>query len=257
LSLLRSAVTPPLSPHALSLFIQSDAPFFSPTLFHTHIHKHTDQIAHRLKIPSQRLATTLITETITGTKDARRTTGLLALGTIPGVIAGLMLQDAIGGLRSLTAAGIGFLITGVVLIVGEKFGRMREARSDDRMTIRHALLIGIAQAVAILPGVSRSGLTISTGRALGMRRSAALDFSFLLAVPIIAGALGKTLLDAWTGDVIFPSSTIALAGFFSSFLVSIAAIHLLRVLVSKRSLAVFAWYLAPLGTTLLVISLIR
>ncbi len=205
----------------------------------------------------RRMWTGLIIDALNAARDARRMIGWLALGTIPGVPAGLALQETIGEMRSLSAAGIGFLITGIVLIAGEAIGRVRATTSDDRMTTARALLIGGAQAVAILPGVSRSGLTISTGRALGMRRSAALDFSFLLAVPIIAGALGKTLLDAGSGEVVFPSSTIALAGFLTSFLVSTAAIHLLRVLVTQRSLAVFAWYLIPLGTTLLVISLNR
>jgi undecaprenyl-diphosphatase len=165
-----------------------------------------------------------------GTNDARRRIGLLLLGTVPGVIAGLLMQDAIGHMRSLHAAGIGFLITGTILMLGEHIGRLRR-NTTERMTVPHALLIGIAQAVAILPGVSRSGSTISAGRALGMERRAALDFYFLLAAPIIAGAVGKTLLDAWTGSIVFPPISIAFTGFLASFIVSLLAIRLLQLLV--------------------------
>jgi undecaprenyl-diphosphatase len=197
----------------------------------------------------------LIRNAITGTQNARRTIGLLALGTVPGVIAGLTLQDRIGDMRSLTAVGVGLLITGFVLILGEWIGKQRAVTIDAPMTVTRALWIGIAQAIAILPGVSRSGCTISTGRALGMQRRSALDFSFLLAAPIIAGATAKTLLDAWTGDVFFPSLSVSIAGLLTSFVVSILAISLLQLLVVRRSLSLFAWYVVPLGTTLLVYSL--
>lgn len=198
----------------------------------------------------------LIIDVIGGRKQARRIIGLLAIGTVPGVLAGLTVQDHIGDLRSLTAAGTGFLVTAAVLIIGETIGKKRKTPTDDRITLWRAILIGIAQAVAILPGVSRSGSTISTGRALGMGRPAALDFSFLLAAPIIAGAVCKTLLDAWNGDVIFPSVFVSATGLFTSFLVSIFAIGVLKRIVARHSLALFAWYLVPLGTMLLVYSLL-
>jgi undecaprenyl-diphosphatase len=187
-------------------------------------------------------------------KTALRMIGLLIVATVPGVIAGLLFEDAVTGLRSYTAAGLGFLATGLVLIAGEEIGRRRALRNDDLASVgmSQALLIGIAQAVAILPGVSRSGCTISTGRALGLNRSVALDFSFLMAAPIIAGAVGKTLLDAWQGDVVFPAMAISMTGFLTSFIVSMFAIILLKILVVRRSLAIFSWYVIPLGTALLL-----
>lgn len=187
-------------------------------------------------------------------KKALRMMALLFIATVPGVIAGLFLEDAISGMRSYTAAGLGFIATGIVLIVGEEIGKRRMLRNDDLPSLgfSQALLIGIAQAIAILPGVSRSGCTISTGRALGLPRSAALDFSFLMAAPIIAGAVAKTLLDAWKGTVMFPATSISFAGFITSFIVSIFAIILLKILVVRRSLAVFSWYVIPLGFALLL-----
>lgn len=191
----------------------------------------------------------LVLSALNRERDAWIVIGLLAVATVPGVIAGLFFEDAVSGLRSLTAAGVGFLVTGTVLILGEATGRMRNA-SEMRMEkigVARALLIGCAQAVAILPGVSRSGCTISTARAIGLERRTALDFSFLMALPIIGGAVAKTLLDAFDGTVVFPAPSVAFTGLVVSFVVSMAAITLLKRLVVKRSLGVFAWYVLPLG----------
>jgi undecaprenyl-diphosphatase len=187
-------------------------------------------------------------------KTALRMIGLLLVATVPGVIAGLSFDDTVSNLRSYTAAGLGFLATGLILIIGEEVGRRRALRNEDlaSLGVSQALLIGIAQAVAILPGVSRSGSTISVGRALGLGRPQALDFSFLMAAPIIAGAVGKTLVDAWQGQIIFPAMPISLTGFVVSFIVSMFAIILLKMLVVRRSLAVFSWYVIPLGIALLL-----
>lgn len=189
-----------------------------------------------------------------GEKHAWMVIGLLVVATIPGVIAGLFFADAISDMRSLRAAGTGFLVTAAVLIIGEYAGRQKKT-SDIPMHsvgIVRALLIGCAQAIAILPGVSRSGSTISLGRALGLTRSNALDFSFLMAAPIIGGAVAKTLLDAFTGEIAFPSLGVSITGFIVSFIVSIVAIGFLRMFVVKKSIAVFAWYLIPLGLVLCI-----
>jgi undecaprenyl-diphosphatase len=187
-------------------------------------------------------------------RGALVTTGLLIVATIPGVIAGLLFEDTVSGLRSFTAAGIGFLVTGIILILGEWIGRQQTVSRS--IGVWHAVAIGLAQAVAILPGVSRSGSTISTGRALGLKRSDALDFSFLMAAPIIAGAVGKTLADAFQGAVIFPTPTVSVTGAITSFIVSMGAITLLKLIVVKRSLAIFSWYVIPLGIILVLIDVV-
>lgn len=196
--------------------------------------------------------TELVTSSIRGNRESLRLVGLLVLGTIPGVAAGLLFSDMIGDLRSLTAAGLGFFVTGLALVLGERLGR--EGNDEKRPTVTQALYIGIAQTLAILPGVSRSGLTIATGRAFRLPRAQALDFSFLLAIPIVGGAVVKTLLDAFQGSVVFPSAAVSAAGFIASLLVSMVAIAFLRRFVVRRSLAIFAWYLIPLSVLLLIAS---
>lgn len=172
----------------------------------------------------------------------------VCIATIPGVIAGLLFEDAVANMRSLTAAAVGFLVTSLFLVAGEWFGR---SRSRDRIGSGGALFIGLAQAAAILPGVSRSGLTVSTARALGMKRDHALDFSFLMALPIIAGAVAKTGLDAFDGAVAFPVLSVSFAGFTTSLIVSLGAVAFLRRFALRNSFAWFAWYLVPLSLVLL------
>lgn len=172
---------------------------------------------------------------------------MICVATVPGVFAGLFFEDTVAGMRSFAAAGAGFLVTGAFLVAGEFIGKRRGERTPGFLD---AILIGVAQAVAILPGVSRSGLTLSTGRALGVERSAALDFSFLMALPIIAGAVAKTGLDAFDGSVAFPPLPVSLAGFAASLVVSVAAAAFLRRFVLRNSVAWFAWYLVPLALLL-------
>lgn len=197
----------------------------------------------------------LLQTLLRGDRDALRIVGLLIVATIPGVIAGLFLEDTIGDMRSLKAAGLGFLATAFILIAGESIGRRTSIKDIpvSGIGVWRALAIGCAQAVAILPGVSRSGSTISLGRALGLNRKNALDFSFLMAAPIIGGAVAKTLVDALQGTVVFPPLNQSIAGAVTSFVVSMCAIAFLRLFVVKKSLAVFAWYLIPLGVALLCI----
>ncbi len=199
----------------------------------------------------------LLAAPFTGDLDGTRVLLLLILSAVPGAIAGLLLGDVIAlQLRSLTAAAIGFLITAFVLIIGERVGARRaHAQTREHLTVVQVIFLGIAQAIAILPGVSRSGLTISTGRLLGMSRREAVDFSFLMAAPIIAGAVGKTLLDAWSGTILFPPFPVAFVAFVTTFIVSMLAIIILRSFVRSFSLAWFAVYLIPLALFLLLLDL--
>lgn len=193
--------------------------------------------------------TSLVRGLVAREASAWRTAALIVLATVPGVIAGLLLQDVVADMRSLTAAAVGFLVTAAFLVGGEAIAKARSsARSFGALD---ALLVGVAQAAAILPGVSRSGLTVSVARSLGIPREAALNFSFLMALPIIGGAVAKTMLDVADGAVAFPAPSVAAAGFAASLAVSLCAILFLRRFVKRNSFAWFAWYLVPLALLLL------
>jgi undecaprenyl-diphosphatase len=184
-------------------------------------------------------------------KEGMRLLLLLAVSIVPAGIAGLLFADVIAGeLRSVAYAAAGFAVTAAVLILGERAGR-GGSRGMESMTLSRTLLVGCAQAIALLPGVSRSGCTTSAARALGLSREAALRFSFLMVVPAILGALAKTALDVADGSVEFPPLGSSLVGFAASFVVSLGAIAFLRRFVARHSLSWFAWYLLPLALYLL------
>ena len=190
---------------------------------------------------------------------ARRVIMLLILGTVPGAVAGLLFKGVIETeMRTLMAAGVGFLVTAAVISGSEFLARKRRtpqcASDHPRISLLQTLIIGTAQAVAILPGVSRSGLTIGAGQMLGLSRADALNFSFLLAVPIIAGAVADAGIGVLRGSIILPALSVCIAGFSAAFLTSVLAIVVLRKLVARHSLAWFALYLVPLGIVLMKLS---
>jgi undecaprenyl-diphosphatase len=173
----------------------------------------------------------------------RRVIRFLIVGTIPAVIAGL----ALGGFFEDSFArpyesSIELALTALILIATERFGeRAVRHQLDDK----RAAGIGAAQALAILPGISRSGSTIGAGLLAGLTREEATRFSFLLSIPAIAGA---GVLDLAKGDLVVTGAS--LAGTIVSGGVGFLSIHYLLRFVRTHSLTVFCWYLfafAPLS----------
>jgi undecaprenyl-diphosphatase len=114
---------------------------------------------------------------------------LIAVGTVPIVIAGLILKKHIeGDLRSLYVVASALIVVGIVMAVIDHHASGRDGRNIDTLGYRDAILIGLAQTVALVPGVSRSGATICMALLLGFARSDAARFSFLLSIPAVAGA---------------------------------------------------------------------
>lgn len=181
---------------------------------------------------------------------SRRLLLLLALATVPGVLAGLFLEGAIAAYgRSLPVVGFAFLVTAMVLLTME---RMPQSRGITALRMRDACFIGCAQACALLPGLSRSGLTIAAGRMVGMHRRDAVEFSFLMALPIITGATLVTLLHLTQGSLVLPSPAATAAGMVASLVSSVLAIVVLRRMAVRYSFAPFAFYLFILGGLILL-----
>src|SRR5690606_3476319 len=109
------------------------------------------------------------------------------IGTLPIVVLGVLLQDSIEhAFRNLYVVAAMLAVFGVLLGVADRIGR--RDRALDELTVRHAVLLGLAQALALVPGVSRSGGTITAGLLLGYTREAAARYSFLLAIPAVMGS---------------------------------------------------------------------
>lgn len=165
----------------------------------------------------------------------------IVVGTIPAVIGGLLLADTIDQvLASPYIAAVMLLVTGIILLIGE---RLRNASRDfSSMRWSDAISIGLAQTVALIPGISRSGITITTGLARGLDRSPAARYSFLLGVPAIAGAGVIAILDLLDSSIAANQLPQLAVTFFVSFIVGIVCIHFLLSWVRSHSLYPFALY---------------
>jgi undecaprenyl-diphosphatase len=181
----------------------------------------------------------------------------IVLATIPAILFGLMLKSSgyLDALRAdptakLTVIGWTAIVYGIILYLADRFGPDTKRMED--MKLPPALLIGIAQMFALIPGTSRSGITISAARFLGFSRPEAARFSFLLGMPAIAGAGLLTFKEAYDTGATFSSEIWLAAGL--SFLVSFAAIAFLMALVKRISFAPFVIYRLCLGVFLLSIA---
>jgi undecaprenyl-diphosphatase len=166
---------------------------------------------------------------------------LIVAGTVPAVVAGLALQSEIeGGLRSPAFVAAFLIIGSVIFIAAERFTIAR--RPLESIGFVDALVMGVAQAIALLPGISRSGITISAGLYQGVRRADATRFSFLLATPVVFGAVGKTFLDARKAAELFAAPDVLAVGFVVSFISGIAAVAFLVRFLRAHSLIWFVPY---------------
>lgn len=177
----------------------------------------------------------------------------IILGTIPGVLAGLLLEERFEALFGTPRAAGGFLLlTALLLVLADLLGRHR--RELPEMTWPDALLIGIGQAAAIAPGLSRSGTTIAVGMFRHLSRPAAARFSFLLSIPIVAGAglsqLAKLILEGGNST---GAASLAI-GFVAAAVCGYAAIRFLLAYLRRGPLYPFAIYCGAVG--LLAIALL-
>lgn len=178
---------------------------------------------------------------------------LIVLGTIPAALIGYALDEFFERMFHQEAAAAAFLlVTATFLFITERMGR-RE-RDLEQITWLDALLIGLGQALAIFPGISRSGATIAAGLARGLKREPAARFSFLLATPVILGAGAFKILDlAQAGDL---SSRVPalVVGFLSAGIVGFGCIYFLLRYLQRHRLYPFAIYCAALGIISLIVA---
>ncbi|GBE58298.1 undecaprenyl-diphosphatase [bacterium BMS3Abin01] len=191
----------------------------------------------------------------------RRVGFLVAVGTVPAVIAGYFLESTFEKFFLNPPAVAGFLLitgllligTGVLIEVGEDVGSKR--RGLGRMKIRDAVYIGMMQALAIAPGISRSGTTISMGLFLGLKRETAARYSFLLSIPVIAGAAVLKMRHGIGGSGV--SNPALIAGFLAAALSGFAAVWFLMNFIRRHSLRVFAYYCWVVGAGVLALHFFR
>ena len=187
-------------------------------------------------------------------KGQARMGWLIIIGSVPIVVLGYFGRDIItNDLRSLWLIASVMIIFGVILGIADKYGKSE--RSLEQLNTKHGVLYGAAQALALIPGVSRSGATIAMGRFLGYSREAALRYSFLLALPAVFGSGFYQLKDAFSSDA--APNVFSIPETFAStavaFGVGYIVIAWLLKFVSTKSFMPFIIYRVVLGSTLLVL----
>lgn len=171
----------------------------------------------------------------------------IVLATIPVAVIGMKFKDDLEAMfDEPLAAACGWLVTAALLWTSERFGK--NEKPLEQMTLRDALTVGMFQIVALLPGISRSGSTMAGGLCTGMTRAAAAKFSFLIAIPAVAGVAvvkgGKFARDALTGTAGYSAADFGpmAVGALVSFVIGVLALQWLLKVVVRRGLGWFAWY---------------
>lgn len=182
----------------------------------------------------------------------------IAAAFIPTSIIGLIFYKVVKNylMESLLVIAITLIIGGIIIFIFENWyakKNIKEEASDldlDQISYKQAAILGAVQAIAMIPGVSRSGATIVGGLAQGIKRKTIVEFSFLLAIPTM---LGATVLDIYKNPNIISSDTLAvwLTGFIVSFITAIIAVKFLIKYIQKNDFKIFAWYRIILGLIIL------
>ncbi|WP_298782127.1 undecaprenyl-diphosphate phosphatase [uncultured Polaribacter sp.] len=177
----------------------------------------------------------------------------IIISMIPAVVIGLLFEEQLESFFSgeIFIVGMMLFLTAILLLFADK-----AKSTEKKVTFWDALIIGVSQAVAMLPGISRSGATISTSVLLGVDRVKAARFSFLMVVPLIFGKIGKDVL---SGDLNFQSSEMisVSAGFIAAFLAGLLACKWMIALVKKSKLYYFSIYCAIVGAIAVAYSFLK
>ena len=187
----------------------------------------------------------------------RKLAWLLVAATVPAAIVGFLFSDFFETqVRQIGLVAVTLVVGGVILWVADRVGGRTKGVED--VTFPVATGIGAAQALALIPGISRSGISISAGRFAGLDREAAARFAFLMATPITAGAIifeGRKLLTGESGvDVAIGP---LLVGLVSSLVAGLLAIRFMLSYLRTRSLSIFVWYRFALAALVFVLLAVR
>lgn len=182
----------------------------------------------------------------------------IIITVLPAGILGYMLADFIAVTPFFSSAVVvvfTLAIVGIVMVVVEKLPKLSPTKDGEKLTKTRALIIGLAQALALIPGVSRSGSTILAGRFMGLKPAEAAEYSFLASLPIMVGVTLKVLVGD-TDYLIANAGTLFLSNLVA-FIAGMFAVGFLMRYLSNHSLAVFGWYRIVLAVVLAVVLMLQ
>ena len=174
----------------------------------------------------------------------------IVLSMLPAAMVGLLMEEIITSLfdQNIRLVGLMLLLTGLLLFLAD-----RAIASKKGINAKSAIIIGVVQAIAILPGISRSGATIATAVLLGIDKEKAARFSFLMVIPLIFGSMAKSLLDT---DSLHLNShfSLLIIGFVTAFVTGYLACKWMIAIVKKAQLKYFSWYCFLIGLFALIMA---
>ncbi|MDD3241844.1 MAG: undecaprenyl-diphosphatase UppP [Bacilli bacterium] len=181
----------------------------------------------------------------------------LVIATIPAAIVGVLFEDMIDELvrGNYIVIASALILMGIIIYLADTTSK--EVKSTEEMTLKDAIIIGISQAFALMPGLSRSGTTIATARLLKIDRTSAAKFSFYLSAPIVVGAVLIHLLDKTTIALITANLSIFIAGILTAFIVGLLCISFLLKYLKKNDFKIFMWYRILFGIAIIIYTLIK
>lgn len=195
----------------------------------------------------------LFFKSVANDKKAWRLWFKIVIACIPAAVLGFLFEDMIDSvLSSSYVIAVALILYGIAFLWLENVKHKVKVESTERLKPHTAFFIGCFQALALIPGTSRSGSTILGATALGVSRTAAAEFSFFLAVPVMFGASALKLIGS-AGDFTAKEWLLILIGSLISFIVSMAAIKFLINYIKKHSFVIFGWYRIILGIVILLV----
>lgn len=192
-------------------------------------------------------------------RDYRLAINLL-IAILPAGLIGFFFADIIENVaffNSVWTVVVMLIVIGVLMVILEKLPKLSPVKEEAELPKARALTIGLAQAVALIPGTSRSGSTIIAGRFMGLNAAKAAEFSFLASIPIMLGVLLKVSIDAGDRAYFVDNAAAIIIGNFFALISGLLAVGFLMRYLQNHGLAVFGWYRIVLALIIAVILLVR
>lgn len=184
----------------------------------------------------------------------------IIITAVPAGLVGYSLSDLINSswfFGSLIVVSMGLILVGLIMVVLEKLPKAKEVSSGEDLSSLRALVIGVVQVFALIPGVSRSGSTIIAGRLSGLSPKSAAEYSFLASLPIMLGVMLKLFIGSSEREYMLTHTAPLIVSNIFAFIAGIIAVGFMMRYLSRHSLALFGWYRILLGAVVIVVVLVH